>query len=125
MMARSKLALGENEYLRQMDIWGNGYLGKIYIRGNRHRGKWVLVQIGTKVNGHLGKRSIPNALKGYPSALCSFSPNVCKWALGQMGFWGKLTFGGKEYPQVLYAHLPQIYANGRFGQIDIWGKGYP
>ena len=97
-----------NEYLGQMGIWGNIYI----FGGIGHRGKWALVQIGTKANGHLGKR-------GTPSALCLFPPNVCKWALGQMGTWGKCAFGRKVYskcpkevPQVPYAHFPQMFTSG-------------
>ena len=104
-----------NKYLGQMCIWGNGYLGKIYIWG-----KWALVQIGTKANGHSGKR-------GTPSARCPFSPNVCKWALGKMDTWGKWTFGGKghpkcpkEVPQVPYAHFPQMFTSGHWGK---WALG--
>ena len=96
----------ENEYLGiwvcgEMGIWGKYIFG-----GIGHRGKWALVQIGPKANGHLGKR-------GTLSARCSFSPNVYKWALGQMGTWGKWTFGKKGYPKCPMsicpgAHLPQI-----------------
>ena len=78
------------------------------------------MQIGTKANGHLGKR-------GIPSALCSFPPKVCKWALRQMGTWGKCTFGGKvqpkypkEVPQVSYAHFSQMFTSGHRGK---WALG--
>ena len=77
----------ENEYLGiwvcgEMGIWGKYIFG-----GIGHRGKWALVQIGPKANGHLGKR-------GTPSARCSFPQMFTnghwgKWALGANGHLGK------------------------------------
>ena len=88
-----------------------------------------------------GANGYPSALKGYlPSALifrCPFPPNVCKWAVGQMGTWKKWTFGGKKCPkclkrvsQVPYAHTPKCSkmgtgANGLLGQMDIRGRSTP
>ena len=100
-----KLALGENEYLRQMSTWGNGH----------------------QTNGHLGKMGIwgkevgyPKFSKGVPKCPESISPNVCTWAPGQMGTW---TFWGKGYlkcpngvSQVPCAHFPQIFSNKQRGK---------
>ena len=120
MGAWSKLALGKNQYLGQMGIWGNGYLGKIHIWGNwapgkmstganRYQGKWRFGEKGYPKcpfprmfkNGHWGKWTLgANGLFGKrsrptPSALCPFPLNVCKWALGHLGTWGK----GVAYPK--------------------------
>ena len=100
MGAWSKLAFGDNEYLGQMDIWGNGYLGKIYIRGIRHREKWALVQIGTKANGHLGKSGIPNALKRYSKYPLPIFPKCLQMGAGANGHLGKMDIWGKRVPQV-------------------------
>ena len=88
-----------------------------------------------------GGNGYPSALKEYiPSALifqCPFPPNVCKWALGQMGTWKKWTFAGKEYPKCLKGYpkclmpiTPKCLkmgseANGHLGQMDIRGRSIP
>ena len=132
-----------------MGIWGNRYLGKIYIWGNwtpremstganRHQGKWTfgekgypkcLVSIfpkcllmGIGANGHLGQMDIWGK-RGTPSALCPFPPNVCKWTLGQMGTWGKCIFGGKRHPKCP-EEVPQVsYAHvPQMFTSEQWGK---
>ena len=93
-----------NGYLGKIYIWGNWAPGEMGAGANRHLGKWTFGEKGYPkcsngvpqvpgvhfpqmftnghwgkwalgANGHLGKRSTP-------SALCPFSPNACKWALG-------------------------------------------
>ena len=99
---------------------------------NRHQDKWTF-----------GEKGIPNALKRYPSALCPFSPNIYKWALGQMGtetngHLGQMDIWGKGVPQVTYRGTPSALCpflknvcKQALGQMGIWGKrtfgekGYP
>ena len=65
-----KWIFGEDIY------WGSWASGEIGTGANRHH----------KANGHLGERGIPSFQRGTLSAI---SPNVYKWALGQMGSWEK------------------------------------
>ena len=105
-------------YVHFPKMYANEYMGKWALGVNAHLGEkdtpsalkrfpkcpmpifLKCLQMGTGANGHLGQMYIWG--KGVPpSALCPFSSNVYKWALGQMGTWGKCTFGGKGYPTCL------------------------
>ena len=62
---------------------------------------------------------------------CPFPPNVCKYAVGQMGTWKKWTFGGKEYPkcfkgvsQVPYVHYPELFKNGHWSKWALGANGH-
>ena len=80
-------------------------MGKIYIWGNWAPGKWALVQIGTKANGHLGKRGTPNALKRYPKCPVFIFPKCLQMGTGANGHLGQMDIWGKGVPQVPYVHL--------------------
>ena len=123
-----------------MHIWGKGHLKsskkvpqvryvhfpQMFTSG--HWGKWALW-----VNAHLGERGTPCPKGVPPSALCPFTSNVYKWALGKMGTWGKCTFGRKGYPMpqsALCLFTSNVY-EWALGQMSFWakcafgGKGYP
>ena len=95
-----QMGSGANGHLEKMDIWGKGYpikcpkeaylmpwahYPKMFTNG--HQGKWAL-----GVNGHLGERGPPSALKGHSKCPAPITP--------------KCSPMGTE-------------ANGHLGQIDI------
>ena len=91
-------------------------MGKIYIWGIGHRGKWALVLIGTNTNGHLGERDTPSALTGYPKCPVSIFPKCLQMGTRANGHLGQINILGKGVSQVPYAHFPRIYANGHWGK---------
>ena len=101
---RGKWAPKYNGDLGQIGTWKNEYLGKWLLEENIYLGELDTWEMGSGANEFQGKWTFGERVP--PSALmllCPFPSNVCKWAVGQMG----------------------SEANGHWGKMNIWGKGYP
>ena len=83
------------------------------------------LQMGTGTNEHLQERGTTSALKEYPQVpsahfLKMFSnEHWDKWALGANGH-----LGVRDTPSAL-CPFSQMFANGHWRQMDIWGKEAP
>ena len=81
-----------------MGMWGNGYLGKIYIWWN-----WAPGEMGIGANRPQGKWTFGE--KEYPKCPVFIFPKCLQMGTGANGHLGQMDIWEKGVPQVPYVHL--------------------